>query len=219
MLMKILKQHASRRKLPERGFSLLEMVTVMALIIVMASVSFISLIPALKQQRVTSAYNTTLSAMRLARDNAVAQRTSYKVTFTTTTSPYRSTIKVEPTLAFTGAQTTATYQLPTDVAFITQTGFPAAAPDNYGTGATAIDFGYTASNTTGGSQVVYFCPDGSAQDDATGSCLGNADGGVVYIARSGDLLSSRAVSLWGTTGRIRGWRLYPNGGTYQWQRQ
>jgi len=73
------KCEASRQR--ASGFSLIEMTMVVALIIILASITFISLVPVMKQQRVTNAYNTTLAAMRQARDNAVAQRTSYSVTF------------------------------------------------------------------------------------------------------------------------------------------
>jgi len=41
---------------------------------------------------------------------------------------------------------------------------------------------------------------------------------LVYMARTGQLTSSRAVSLLGTTGRIKGWQLQVNAnGTKQWQ--
>jgi prepilin-type N-terminal cleavage/methylation domain-containing protein len=220
MQMRTPKRNTGQQRDLESGFSLIEMLIVVALIIVMASISFISMVPVLKQGRLNNAYNTTLAALRQARDNAISQRTSYKVTFTTTSSPVTNKITVTPMLTtFQGAQTAVTYQLPTDIAFVALSGLPSTGPDNYGTGLAAIDFGYTA-HASGGSQTIYFCPDGSAQDDTTGSCLGNVDGGVVYIARSGDLLSSRAVTLWGATGRIRGWRLYSNGsGGYQWLRQ
>jgi prepilin-type N-terminal cleavage/methylation domain-containing protein len=220
MLMRSLTKNAGYGKHRQSGFSLLEMMVVVAIGFIATAITFISMVPVMQQQRVSNAYNTTLSAMRQARDNAVSQRTSYSVTFASTSSPVSNTITVAPTLStFTGAQTSVTYRLPSDVLFLAQSGLPAAAPDGYGTGLAAIDFGYTV-HATGGSHTVYFCPDGSAQDDTTGNCLGNADGGVVYLARSGDMLSSRAVSLWGTTGRIRGWRLYSNGsGGYQWLRQ
>ena len=215
--------NARERRHRASGFSLLEMVTVIALILVMGSMTFMSLMPALKQQRVTNAYNTTMAAMRLARDNAVSQRTSYSVTFTS--SAGSNTITVAPTLVggFTGQQVTATYALPQDVWFLAQSALASTpAPDAYGTGLLAIDFGYTANGSTGGQTVVYFCPDGSAQDaeNGGGNCSGSWDGGVVYIARSGEVLSSRAITLWGGTGRIHGWRLYPkSGGGYQWLRQ
>lgn len=219
MLMRTPERNTGQHRDLESGFSLIEMLIVVALIIVMASISFISMVPVLKQGRLNNAYNTTLAALRQARDNAISQRTSYKVTFTTTTTPVVNTIKVEPTLTtFQGAQTAVTYQLPTDIAFVALSGLPSTGPDNYGTGATAIDFGYTANNTSGGATIFYFCPDGSAQDAS--ACAGSWDGGVVYIARAGDLMSSRAITLWGGTGRIHGWRLYGNGsGGYQWLRQ
>ena len=220
--MSIRETRAIGRRHKQRGFSLIEMLMVVAIVIIMASIAFISMLPVMKQYRVANAYNTTLAAMRQARDNAVSQRTSYSVTFTHTAST--NTITVTPTLStFAGAQNTTTYTLPQDVAFLVQGSFPTPGPDGYGTGTAAIDFGYTANGVgTGGQTTVYFCPDGSAQDSegTTGACAGSWDGGVVYIGRSGDLLSSRAITLWGGTGRIRGWRIYSNGsGGYQWLRQ
>lgn len=207
---------------PASGFSLLEVAVVMAIIIIVASISIMSLQPSLRAQHITNAYNTTLSALRQARDNAVAQRTSYSVTFLASGST--NTITVAPTLsAFQGAQNAATYSLPADVAFTIVSGAPSSStPDGFGSGAKAIDFGYTATGSgTGGQTVLYFCPDGSAQDatGGPGNCSGNWNSGVVYLARPGELLSSRALTVWGATGRIRGWRLYGKSGGYQWHRQ
>lgn len=221
--MKSLSFNARDRGHRARGFSLLEMIMVLAIMIVMASIGFMSLQPSLKAQRVTNAYNTTLSALRMARDNAVSQRTSYQVQFVHTTSS--DTITISPTLAtFQGAQSAVTYALPIDVAFTVVSGIPTSGtPDGFGSGAAAIDFGYKPQGTsTGGATDLYFCPDGSAQDatNGAGNCTGNWNSGVVYIARPGELLSSRAITVWGGTGRIRGWRLYSNGsGGYTWQRQ
>jgi prepilin-type N-terminal cleavage/methylation domain-containing protein len=225
MFMRSMETNAGHRRHRASGFSLIEMVIVLALIMVLASITFINMVPVMKQQRINNAYNTTLSAMRQARDNAVSQRTSYKVTFTAAVLPASNTIKVEPTLAggFTGAQSTVTYQLPTDVSFAVQSGFPSPGPDLFGTGTSPIDFGYTANGVgTGTQNIIYFCPDGSAQDaeGVAGTCAGSWDSGVVYIGRPGELLSSRAITLWGGTGRVRGWRLYAkSGGGYQWLRQ
>jgi len=217
------------QKRRNRGFSLVEMMIAMAVGLIATVISVITLMPLLNQQHVTNAYDTTLAAMRLARDNAVAQRTSYSVTFSSTATP--NTIVVAPVLpsgapAFAGQQNSVTYTLPTDVKFLAQTGLPntaPTAPDNYySSGLLPVDFGYTANGATGGASTVYFCPDGSAQDseDGTGNCSGSWDGGVVYIAQTGNILSSRAITLWGGTGRIHGWRLYPKtGGGYQWIRQ
>jgi len=215
------------RKHRTNGFSLIEMIIVLAILMIMTGVSVVSLMPALQQQHVTNAYNTTMAAMRLARDNAVAQQTSYEVDFANFVAPNTpATITVKPTLVgaatFQGEQKTTTYQLPPDVRFDAEPGLPAAAPDGYGAGTLAIDFGYKASGAGGGgATTIYFCPDGSAQAPSAvvGTCTTNWSGGVVYLALPGNLMSSRALTLWGATGRIRGWRLVTTGGVNSWQRQ
>jgi hypothetical protein len=60
--------------------------------------------------------------------------------------------------------------------------------------------------------IIYFLPDGSGQD-----LNGNINNGVLYIARAGDLYSSHAITFWGATGRIRGWRLFQNGANPYWR--
>jgi type II secretory pathway pseudopilin PulG len=223
MIMKNLRINEQPGTQRARGFSLLEMTMVLALVIVVASIGFMSLQPSLRAQRVTNGYNTTLSALRMARDNAVSQRTSYHLQFIKTTTS--STITVSPTLStFQGAQRTVTYALPFDIAFSAEAGIPTSnPPDGFGSGLTAIDFGYTPQGTgSGGAADLYFCPDGSVQDatNGAGNCAGNWNSGVVYIARPGELLSSRAITVWGGTGRIRGWRLYNTGsGGAAWKRQ
>ena len=101
--------------------------------------------------------------------------------------------------------TVATYTLPPDIDFQVQAGFPAAAPDSFGTGTNAIDFDQGMG--LGSQNYIMFMPDGSSQDT-----LGNYNSGVLYMNRTGDLYSSRAVSVFGTTGRVRGWRLYNQSG-------
>lgn len=226
MLMRILETNARHRRHRESGFSLIEMMAVVAISIIVAVISVFGLVPALKQQHVTNAYNTTLSALRQARDTAVSQRTSYSVTFSNSVTP--NTITVAPALAsgvavFTGDQNAVTYQLPTDVTFLAQqpTVGSTPTPDSFGTGANSIDFGYTSNGNAGGTTVtvIYFCPDGSAQVNLNCAGGNNWDNGVVYISQSGNLLSSRAVDVWGGTGRIHGWRLYSTSGGYKWVRQ
>lgn len=217
MLMRRLETKADNRRHRASGFSLVEMAITMAILIITAVVSVISLVPMVNAQHVTNAYNTTLAALRQARDCSVSQRTSYQVTFNQVAG-YASNIAVTGTLAFAGDPCAVTYQYPTDVFFLVP---PAgtAGPDGYGTGTNAVDFGYTASSSSGGATTIYFCPDGSAQTASTCNGYGNWDGGVVYLGQNGNVGSFRAVDLWGGTGRVHGWRLYPNGGTYQWLRQ
>jgi type II secretory pathway pseudopilin PulG len=221
------------------GFSLVELLVVVVIGIILVAVSSMTMMPLMQQQHVTNAYNTTLAAMRQARDNAVAQALPYKVTFSNAAIP--NTVVVAPDFSTISNASTTTlslptlnFQLPLDVAFVAS-GLPTVPPDavnsaGYGTGVVPIDFGYTSSGGTGGQQTIWFCPDGSAQTTASCYGSGNWDGGVVYIdgpvtvnngtATVSNMLNYRALTLWGATGRIHGWRLYSkSGGGYQWVRQ
>ena len=191
-----------------RGFSLIEMMTTVTIILIVSGISLMAMQPFLKFSRVNNAYNTTLGAIRQARDYAVAQRQQYSVTFNNGAVP--NTIVITQT---GNGNVVATYSLPTDVSFTVVAGIPTAAnqvPDGFGAGANAIDFDQ---GIAGGVQnVIYFLPDGSGQD-----INGNINNGVLYIARAGDLYSSHAITFWGATGRIRGWRLFQNGANPYWR--
>src|SRR5579862_861088 len=202
------KHHETNKRLM-RGFSLIEMMITVTIILIVSGVAVTAIQPALRAERVNGAYNTTLAAIRLARDYAVGQRQQFSVTFNNAVVPNTITL----TRVGNGNVVT-TYPLPTDVSFTVITGIPTAAnavPDGFGAGATAIDFDQ---NIAGGNKaMIYFNPDGTGSD-----INGNVNNGVLYIARAGDLYSSHAITFWGATGRIRGWRLYVTGspGTPYW---
>ena len=77
---------ASRRS----GFSLIETMIVLAVMMIASGMFFMSLQPALKDTRVTNAYNTTLMTLRRAREAAIAERRTYVVTFNTAVTRTRS---------------------------------------------------------------------------------------------------------------------------------
>jgi prepilin-type N-terminal cleavage/methylation domain-containing protein len=200
------------------GFSLLELMITVSLALVMCGVTFIYLTPQLNQSHMNSAYDTTLMAMRNTRNLAITQSHEYYVNFNPAGFP-AGTIQVEyqppllvGALAAPPIQQVNTYSIPADVTFNVQAGFPAATPDGFGAGTTAIDF-----ETQAGVPLNYvvFYPDGSAQDN-----LGNLVSGVIYMTRVGDsIYASRAVTVWGATGRIRGWRLDQVAGVATWVQQ
>ena len=196
----------------QRGFSLLELMIVIAIGLVMAGVSIMALMPLYKQNHVDSAYDTTLSVIRSYRSQAITQSRRYIVTFTApgtiTVQWWQYAVPVSPP-----PTTVATYTLPTDVTFAVQAGFPAAAPDGFGTGLTAIDFDQGMG--LGSQNYIMFMPDGSSQDT-----LGNYNSGLLYLTQTGgNVYSSRSIDVFGTTGRIRGWRLYNLAGTNTWVQQ
>jgi prepilin-type N-terminal cleavage/methylation domain-containing protein len=198
-----------------RGYSLLEMLAVVAILMIASAFTIMGIQPALKQSTVTNAYNTTLMRIRQARELAISQRRTYIVRFDSAATP--NTITITPASVTPGG-TTVVATLPQQVTFHVEPGTPSGAgatPDGFGSGVVAIDFdqgvtGAGASDKTS----IYFQPDGSAQDVNS-----NLNNGVIYMAQTGDLYSSRAITVWGATGRLRGWRLYLSGGSPVWRQQ
>ena len=188
------------------------MIIVVCVSLIAAAIGFITMRPVLKNARSDTAYQVTLAQLRNARNLAVTNRKTYRVVFT---APNRITT----TRLDAGVPTTvvADVLLPMEVSFLALPGIPttnATTPDNMGTGARAIDFDINVGG--GGSNTIYFWPDGSAKD-----INGNLNSGIVYTARTADLLSSRAVTLFGATARSRGWRLVSTtiANQYQWVQQ
>ena len=62
---------------------------------------------------------------------------------------------------------------------------------------------------------VVFMPDGRSRDS-----VGNFNNGVIYLTPAdGDIYNSRAITVWGSTGRVRGWDLTKVGSTATWVQQ
>jgi Tfp pilus assembly protein FimT len=211
---------SSKRACGARGFSLLELMIVCSLMMIVGGVTFMALQPALKDARANQAFEDVMMQLRTARERAIAERKQYIVTFgiaapagaaTPMGAPFGQSIQMFRWDAGTGLAAAAQISnnhLPVDIFFQALAGLPnapATVPDGFGNGTAAIDFdrGVAAAITN----QVLFMPDGSARD-----VNGNLNSGIIYVGRTGDLYSSRAVTLYGTTGRIRGWRLINTGG-------
>jgi len=210
------------RHKPNHGFSLLELMITVSIVLIMAGVTFISLQPLVKQNDVNNAYDTTLEVIRTYRNQAITKSNRYIITFAPGTTGPPAT-RATMTVQFWGTGvpvapapvTIATYQLPLDINFGVLAGFPTSAatvPDGFGAGATALDFDQNMG--LGSQNYIMFMPDGSSQDT-----LGNWNSGVLYLTRASDLYSSRAVTVFGPTGRVRGWRLNNVAGVAKWVQQ
>jgi type II secretory pathway pseudopilin PulG len=210
-----------------RGFSVLELLIVIGFVLIMCAVTFIGMKPLLSQAHVNNAYETTFMALRRTRNLAITQQHQYYVNFNPAGFP-AGTIQVQyqpPAVAgvLPAVQQVITYSISPDTSFAVPAlaGFPtgtANTPDSFGTGAAAIDFGQ---GLGGGSlQYVVFMPDGSSQDN-----LGNFNSGIIYImdtALTGNaqIAAMRAITVWGATGRVRGWALNQTGATsFAWVQQ
>ncbi len=198
-----------------RGFSLLEMMIVVCIGLIMAGITFISLQPALQDAHINNAYDTALTQLRVARERAISERTRYIVSFganlpplgvsgATVPAPDAQSIQLWHWAVATPVSpppvSISSAELPIDVQFQAVGGLPTPGPDGWGTGAAALDFDQGVG--AGGLNYVMFLPDGSSQDEN-----GNYNSGVLYLARGGKLTTSKAITVFGTTGRVRGWRL------------
>jgi Tfp pilus assembly protein FimT len=180
----------------------------LGVLMVGGGIAIMNISGALRGAHVETAYQNTLNQMRFARQVAIDKRTVCRVDFV---AP--GTITVTQAFADGNPVQTETLTLPADVKYTIVAGMPtppAATPDNIGNGTIAIDFDRVKA---GGGTTIFFQPDGSALD-----AVGLPNDGVIYIARPNELNGARAITLLGTTGRIRGWRLgAKSGGGVVWE--
>jgi prepilin-type N-terminal cleavage/methylation domain-containing protein len=215
--MHMLLRNQECRKQFERGFSMVEMTVAVAIVLVLIGVALVNIVPSLKSSASNAGMELVLGELRRAHERAIDERRIYRVTFV---PPQTIQVDVGQVgnvgTTITGsapvfAQAQPPLTLPTSVQFVVVPGIPATAattPDGFGTGANAIDF--DIANGGGGTQI-FFQPDGRSLDAAN-----RLNDGVLYLAQPNNLPSSRAVSVFGSTGRVKGWTLLKTGGTYGW---
>jgi Tfp pilus assembly protein FimT len=219
--------HRSNRGCDARGFSLLEMMIVICVLMIVGGISFMALQPALRDAKANQAFESALMPLRVARQRAIAERKQYIVCFglaapagalTPMGAPTAQSVQIfrwDAGTALSAATQVTAVTLPQDINFQTIAGLPntpATVPDGFGSGTVALDFDQGVAGAI--KNQVMFMPDGSAHD-----VNGSLNSGILYVARNGDIYSSRAVTIYGATGRIRGWRLLNSGGVARWFQQ
>jgi prepilin-type N-terminal cleavage/methylation domain-containing protein len=195
------------RKQAEKGFSLAETVVTVAVLLVASTIAILNISSVVRNSHVDTAYQTTLMQLRYCRQTAIDKRLVCVATFT---AP--RTLVITSTFNDGTPPQVESVDLPADVSFTVVPGIPSgigAGPDGIGLGNRAIDFDQIVG---GGGTSIWFQPDGSALDATS-----KVNDGIVYVARPGEVMSSRAITLMGTSGRIRGWKLVTQGGKNIWQ--
>lgn len=173
---------------------------VVAITLIVAGTAVMSFVRALRHEQAESAIQFMKRELLAARANAVQTRSVYYVTFTAPGT-------IQTTSYITTSSTSVA--LPSMFSFDVETTTP-TAPDGYGTASTAIDLGYGVTHNP--TTAIYFYPDGSARDN-----LGRFNGGVIYVAKAGDITTAHAISIIGATGRVASWRLANVAGGYAWK--
>jgi Tfp pilus assembly protein FimT len=195
------------------GFSVMEIVIVLAIFLIASAITIINIIPAMRDAKANNGVTTVLMQMRLARQLAVDSRKVHILQFF---APDRVVMqRAEVSVGGLVLTQLSDLSLPKDIQFSVEPGIPASnnlTPDNMGNGSNAIDFDQGVGGGAG--TELWFMPDGTVQDANR-----NLNSGITYIARPTDLMSSRAVTIYGATGRARAWRLVKGGAGVQWIQQ
>jgi len=182
------------------GFTLIELMIVVMVVMLVAGFGQFMVGSALKARDVDMSVRAVSLEMRRARQLAVDWRRQTRVTFTT---PRSITIESKAPASEGGAWSqVSSSELSGDLEFYISPSLSGGGPEGHST-SYACDF-----DGSGASQV-YFMPDGSA---ITG--LGQTSNGVVYVSRQGEIDTTRAVTLFGTTGRLKRWT-YVSGGSWE----
>jgi len=187
------------------GFSMIELMVALTIIFIVSAISIISLRPNLQQARVDASMRQVIAVFRQAREFAIANRRYVQVSF-----PANNQIQVTQMNTLTpGAGgvnpviTTVTLAPPL---VFNLDGMP-DTPDAYGNGG-AIVFENIVNGPVGG---MVFQSDGEFLDAVTFLPIN----GSIFMGIPAQQSTARAVTILGTTGRVRGWK--SNGATVWYQ--
>lgn len=187
----------------EAGFSLIEMVVVVALIIVVSAMALIQIRPIMADADMDTAMRQVIDQIRQAREYSITNRRYVKIAFPTAavgTSTRYEVVTTQMDSLTTGAGTTnpvlSTVIIEAPAQYYTFGGLD--TPDAYGNSA-AIEFEGVSGGPVGG---MLFESDGELVDGSTYQPIN----GTVFLGVPGSNTSARAITVLGATGRARGWK-------------
>ena len=166
------------------GFTLTELLMTIAVFSSIAGMAAVGLSSATRHVKGTSGMQQVMAQMRIARDMAISQRRSIEVQFVPPNEI--RTLRWEVP---SGTTTMNQYFLEGNVEFYKFTSVP-DTPEGFGAGS-AISFS---------GQTVRFLSNGRFVD-ATSAPVS----GTVFLAIQGEPISQRAMTVFGGTGRVRGY--------------
>jgi prepilin-type N-terminal cleavage/methylation domain-containing protein len=181
-----------------RGFSLLEMLVVVAIIMIIAAMAIVQLQPSLQRNRAAAGAAQVKSALRQGRESAISDRRTVQVQFFTGAPCQVNTACIVLTRFDPPANVpTVILTLPIEgsVQFMQFAGEP-DTPDAFGNAAPIL-FGGVAN----GPPTMEFQSDGSFTDGN-----GNVINGTVFLGIPTFRSSAMAVTVLGGTGRAHSYR-------------
>ena len=181
-----MRQHSPK---PQQGFSLVEALVAITLIMIVSGMAIINFGSVLPNAKANSAMDQMLYQLRSARARAIAHRREVQVQFVGTN---QLTISELATVGAAPPPTTVTFEGGAKyLVFATVPDIP--PPYNFGKTAPVY-----FSGLSGGPPVMKFTTNGSFIDG--GNTLVN---GTVFLGITGNPNTARALSVLGATGRIR----------------
>jgi len=182
----------------ESGFTIVELLAVITVMAVVATVAVPRIESSLRESRVQTALVSVVGEMRRARQLAMDQRRTHTVSFT---SPRTFTVTRIETGGNPNVQVSLV-TLPSDVSFTRNS--ISSEPDGFSSSGAFTFCG------SGGS--FNFNPQGAGVDASSNLC-----NGIVYLGIPGRLETTRAVTLFGSTGRSKGFKYTQSGGGWLWK--
>jgi prepilin-type N-terminal cleavage/methylation domain-containing protein len=177
--------------LNEDGYSAIEMLVVLGILAVVSAGAVVQIARSVPAMKADGAMRVVMGQLSTARELAIGQRRFMQVRFLPPNRIQIVRTEVDASGATTGATVLSTVTFEGGITYLLNAGLP-DTPDAFGLGA-AISFG---SATT-----IQFNTEGRLVDQA-----GNPLNGTVVLASPQGGVSSRAVTVFGSTGRIRGYR-------------
>ena len=181
-----LNTRVSSRRCAEAGFTLTELVIVAGIMATVLATTVMVMPGALRSARADSGASQLVAVLRLAREQAIAQRRNVQVVFT---APNRVSVwRVE--VPGPGTTLLSDTRLEGGGAYQKINGLP-DTPDAFG-GAAAVSFS--------GAATVSFASDGEFVNQ-----VGDPVNGTVFLSTQNEPISARAVTVFGPTALIREW--------------
>ena len=188
----------------ERGFSMTELSVAIGIILIIFGMAIAAFQPAIQAAKYDAGMRQVLDQLRQAREYSLANRRYVQVTFpivpTANGPEYQVVITEMNSLTAGGGAvnpvlSTTPIQFPEQ--FYVYPGY-VDTPDAYGNSG-AIVFGGTIGGPAAG---MLFQSDGELVSAATLQPIN----GTVFLGVPGNPMSVRAITVLGSTGRIRGWK-------------
>jgi len=203
-------QNKERCSNGERGFSMIELCTVILIILIISAMAIFALQPALQDAKFDSAMRQVLDQLRQAREYSIANRRYVQITFPTVGAQYQIVIteRNAPPYGPAGAGADvvlSTVPIQAPAQFLVNTA-AVDTPDGFGNGS-AIEFEGQNPGPVGG---MLFQSDGELIDGLTFQPIN----GTVFLGVANKPLAARAITVLGSTGRVRAWK-FNGGGWFQ----